>query len=82
MNDKTWNTVFELVSSVLPYQLFSPDLTSTSLQNTLTGKTFSNKNRIQVFSDNIFTSKPADLYSNFIKDLPAKCQPIVANNGE
>lgn len=43
-----------------------------SLQNSLKGKLVSNGRQIQDFPENIFASKPAELYSKGIKELPDK----------
>lgn len=43
-------------------------------------KAFSNENQIEDFVENISTSKPAELYTKVIEDLPGKRQQALAKN--
>lgn len=42
----------------------------------------SDKNQIQVFVENLYTSKPAEFYSNYIEEMPDTYQQVIANNSE
>ena len=46
------------------------------------GTNFSNVDQVGEFVENLFTSKPAEVYTKGIEELPDKWQQVIANDGE
>lgn len=80
MLHKARKTVWKLAGLFDPSHmtLHRSIITFRSLQNALMGKDFSNEQQIQ----NIFTSKPAEVYSKDPEKLPVKWQKVIENNRE
>ena len=78
----------ELRWSVLSHPPYSPDLAPSdyqlfrSLQKYLMGTNISNEDQVREFVENLYTSKPAELYAKGMEELPDKWQQVIANDGE
>jgi hypothetical protein len=53
-----------------------------SLSNSLPGVSFNNDAELQNWFDEFFTSKPADFFKRWIRNLPRRWEAVVNNGGE
>jgi len=78
----------ELGWEVLMHPPYSPDLTPSdyhlfrSLQNSLDGKTLTDKRAAENHLKKFFVHKPQKFYTDGIIKLPEKWQKVIDNNGQ
>lgn len=84
----TRNKLLSLGWDVLPHPPYSPDLAPTdyhlfrSLQNSLNGKTFNNKESVKRHLDLFFASKSPEFYERGIMSLVERWKEVIDNIGE
>ena len=84
----TREKIFDLDFSVLPHELYSPDLALSNfhifrfLQNARNDKKFSKEDQVKMFGENFLSSKPAEIYLRGIDKQLVKWQELIQNNDE
>lgn len=83
----TKDTILELGWEVLPHPAYSPDLAPSdyylfrSLQHSLAGQSFKNREEVKKHLDDFFAGHDPRWYREGIRKLPEKWSKVIANDG-